>query len=177
MFTGERCHRVNVCGVLAHFYCRKPNWSARVYYYYHSSPSNSPLSLSSPFFKSLFRESTPTWLEPRLPRHGSNPISRPEYKSRCFLFREFPEQDFLNAIITINEEEANGCIGPLPFSGLSLLSFRSSGEPLKEARPLVAFLSFRRLSPPSPLLLRIFIQSTAEARRERRRRKKFRGRS
>lgn len=23
----------NVCVVLAHFYCRKPNWSARVYYY------------------------------------------------------------------------------------------------------------------------------------------------
>lgn len=53
------------------------------------------LLLPNSFFKSLFRESThhphPTWLEPWLPRHASNPISRPEYKSRCFLFASFPK--------------------------------------------------------------------------------------
>lgn len=62
-------------------------------------------------------------------------------------FREFPE-DFLNAIITINEEEASErCIGPL--LGLSLLPFRSSGEPLEEALVVFPF------SPPFflPLLL------------------------
>lgn len=92
------------------------------------------------------------------PRLGSNPgfhaTAATPYRvlntnrDASFFASLFPEQDFLNAIITINEEEANGCIGPLPFSGLSLLSFRSSGEPLKEARPLVAFLSFRRFLPP-----------------------------
>ena len=90
----------NVCVVLAHFYCRKPNWSARVYYYpllaLRSSLFALPSSLFPPsfflLFRSLFRESTQlpslAWLEPSF-HHGtgSNAISCPEYKSRCFLSR------------------------------------------------------------------------------------------
>lgn len=155
MFTGQRRHRVNVCVVLAHFYRRKPNWSARVYYYYyHHHPLLLLLSLSLFFFP--FLQEFISRIHP--PRLGSNPgfhatLATPyrvlNTNRDASFFASLPNKTFLNAIITINEEEANGCIGPLLYSPLlSLLSFRSSGEPLKEPRPLVLFLSFRRLSPP-----------------------------
>lgn len=89
-------------------------------------------------------------------------------------FREFPE-DFLNAIITINEEEASErCIGPL--LGLSLLPFRSSGEPLEEALVVFPFSPPFFLPPPTPSPSRI-IQSTRKRDEGRRGREKFRGRS
>lgn len=174
MFTGQRRHRVNVCVVLAHFYRRKPNWSARVYYYYyHHHPLLLLLSLSLFFFP--FLQEFISRIHP--PRLGSNPgfhatLATPyrvlNTNRDASFFASLPNKTFLNAIITINEEEANGCIGPLLYSPLlSLLSFRSSGEPLKEPRPLVLFLSFRRLSPPPHFYSKYRGSATREKRRRR----------
>lgn len=137
------------------------------------SPSTSPLSLSLSFFP--FLQEFISRIHP--PRLGSNPgfhatLATPyrvlNTNRDASFFASLPNKTFLNAIITINEEEANGCIGPLLYSPLlSLLSFRSSGEPLKEPRPLVLFLSFRRLSPPPHFYSKYRGSATREKRRRR----------
>lgn len=91
-FTFERRRDARVCVVLAHFYCRKPNWSARDY--------RAPCSRSPTFFlvpvsavrSSLFRESThrPAWLEPLLHRYVPAPY-RVLNTNRDVSFREFPK--------------------------------------------------------------------------------------
>ena len=97
-----------MCVVLAHFYCRKPNWSARVSARPPSSRSPSNPLPSFPPARRVYFANPPTAplarLEPLF--QGYVPAAHRVLNTNreCFLSRV--PQDFSDAIITINEENS-----------------------------------------------------------------------
>lgn len=176
VFTTPSCQRARA--VLAHFYCRKPNWSARVYYHYHCYYPSSSSSLLLSFFPTLSSRvyfanppTTPT-------RLGSNPGFHATLATPYRVLNTNRDASFsrvsrrlsrTRSLPLMKKKRTNG-----PLLGLSLLPFRSSGEPLEE--PLVVFPFsppfFLPLSSPSRI-----IQSTRRRDEGTRGKEKFRGRS
>lgn len=92
-FTFERRRDAWVCVVLAHFYCRKPNWSTRDYRVPCSrSPTLFPLPLTPPFARVYFANppTTLAWLEPLFYHYVPAPY-RVLNTNRDVSFREFPK--------------------------------------------------------------------------------------
>lgn len=127
-----------MCAVLAHFYCRKPNWSARVYYYPRVPSSRSFFLL----FRSLFRESThrrrPGLARTLLPCYVATPY-RVLNTNRDVSFRQFPE-DFQDAIITINEE-VNGASGSSRCPSYHFVRAPRPSQTRRGSNPRAFFLS------------------------------------